>query len=186
MGLIGIVLVFRGVPKLLEVTMLDAKKLLEYTQLYNPKLFANAKTVRVTRMRAVNALDEDGDPCRIITATCQGNTMPRTVTIRAYGPRLVTAKLWVSCDCPFFLYHAEVANTRKGSSDIIYSNGASPKITNPGGIPHLCKHAISAIRAGALTLQPTNEIPAKSLDKSKTKGDEGKKPRINPFLPRRK
>lgn len=65
-------------------------------------------------------------------------------------PFTVKSKAWVSCSCEYFLYHAEVADASTGSSSVRYSNGARPKITNPGMVGHLCKHLISAARKGAL------------------------------------
>lgn len=65
-------------------------------------------------------------------------------------PFTIDSKAWVSCSCEYFLYHCEVADTKKDSSSIKYSNGAMPKVTNPRMIPHICKHLIAAIRKGAL------------------------------------
>ena len=152
--------------------MLDAKKLLEYTKVYNSKIFESAKNVKILKMRARSITDEDGDECREVTTTCRGDTIPRTVTMRLYGPRLVTAKMWVSCNCEYFLYTAEVANARKGSSDVIYSNGARPKIRNPTMNPLLCKHCVAAIRAGALTIQPS--LQKEKEPKEKDGGDTKK------------
>lgn len=58
--------------------------------------------------------------------------------------------VWLSCNCEYFLYHCEVADTFLDSSTMLHSNGAWPFTTNPNGIPHLCKHLIAAINKGAL------------------------------------
>ena len=77
-------------------------------------------------------------------------------SIEAYGgpdeppPFTLNTKCWVSCDCAYFLFHCEVADAWKNSSTLKYSNGKAPNITNPNGIPHLCKHVIKSLRAGAL------------------------------------
>lgn len=57
---------------------------------------------------------------------------------------------WVSCSCEYFKYHCEVANAKNENSNVKYSNGADPKITNPRKVAHLCKHLVSALRGGAL------------------------------------
>lgn len=59
-------------------------------------------------------------------------------------------KCWVSCSCEYFLFHCEVADAESDNSSIRYSNGKFPRITNPQGIGHVCKHLISALRKGAL------------------------------------
>ena len=58
--------------------------------------------------------------------------------------------VWVSCSCEYFLYNCEVADAETDNSTVKYSNGAFPKITNPQGVGHLCKHLISAFKKGAL------------------------------------
>jgi len=177
--------------------MLDAKKLLEYTKVYNSKIFESAKNVKILKMRARSITDEDGDECREVTTTCRGDTIPRTVTMRLYGPRLVTAKMWVSCNCEYFLFHCEVAVQRKGSTDIEYSNGARPKVTNPSMIPAMCKHCVAAIRAGALTVQPSIQREKEPKEKdgkdtkkssiirspapSKNKGEKAEPEKKSPF-----
>ena len=59
-------------------------------------------------------------------------------------------KAWVSCSCEYFLYNCEVADAESDNSSVKYSNGRFPKITNPQGIGHVCKHLLSALRKGAL------------------------------------
>lgn len=51
---------------------------------------------------------------------------------------------WVQCSCPYFLYFCEYANTKAGSSEIEYSNGAKPRVRNPRAIPYVCKHLYKA------------------------------------------
>lgn len=73
-------------------------------------------------------------------------------------------KVWVFCTCEYFLFHCEVADAEQDNSTInamprdFYSNGERftqnngkfPSITNPGGVGHVCKHLIAALRKGAL------------------------------------
>lgn len=67
------------------------------------------------------------------------------------APALTTEnKVWVRCNCEYFMYHCEVADAETDNATIHYSNGKFPVKTNPQGIPHLCKHLISALRKGAL------------------------------------
>ena len=54
-------------------------------------------------------------------------------------------KAIISCSCPNFRYVYEVADSKVGSSIVIYSNGADPVIRNPENIPGLCKHLRSAM-----------------------------------------
>jgi hypothetical protein len=71
----------------------------------------------------------------------------------AKPPKLTRDSLcWVQCSCEWFLYAVEVADTRHDSSEIRYSNGQwyQPHGPNPNGVPHCCKHLISALRNGAL------------------------------------
>lgn len=46
----------------------------------------------------------------------------------------------VSCSCADNTFRWEVANTKKGASEIEYSNGQAPIMTNPRNNPGLCKH----------------------------------------------
>jgi hypothetical protein len=55
-------------------------------------------------------------------------------------PVSVQKHVLVSCSCPFFCYHSEVALHHWGSALIKYSNGEHPEVTNPGLHPLLCKH----------------------------------------------
>lgn len=48
--------------------------------------------------------------------------------------------VWVKCSCPYFLFNCEYALAKHGSSEIDYSNGKPPVVTNPRMIPMLCKH----------------------------------------------
>lgn len=81
---------------------------------------------------------------------------PRRVTIKAYGdPRknIFQRSTWVHCSCPWFLFYCEYALAKRGSSDIINSNGKPPNITNPKQWPYICKHVI-AITARWSELSP--------------------------------
>ncbi|QRE00046.1 hypothetical protein [Burkholderia phage BCSR5] len=51
----------------------------------------------------------------------------------------------VSCSCDDFLYRWEWALANRGASDIFYSNGQHPDVTNPGMIPAQCKHLVKLV-----------------------------------------
>lgn len=56
------------------------------------------------------------------------------------------SKIWISCDCEFHCFYCEVALYRQGASDIIFSNGKYPHVTNPRCAPVVCKHAIALFK----------------------------------------
>lgn len=64
---------------------------------------------------------------------------------------------WVQCSCPFFLFNCEYALAKIGSSEIKYSNGKPPVVTNPKMVPFLCKHLYKA----------APEVVKQSVDASK-------------------
>lgn len=61
-------------------------------------------------------------------------------------PFTPNSKVWVRCNCEYFLYHCEVADSWYFNTTVEYSNGEPPKKTNPSMVPHLCKHLISAFK----------------------------------------
>lgn len=75
------------------------------------------------------------------------NAHVHTQLIRSTNPNLNVInhgkrgfRIKVECDCEWFLYVCEVALNSYGAAEIKYSNGKWPVITNPRGIPLLCKH----------------------------------------------
>ena len=62
------------------------------------------------------------------------------------GKVATNPKTFVWCGCKWFLYNCEVALALRGSSFIVNSNGALPKITNSTGRPQACKHCLAALR----------------------------------------
>lgn len=72
-----------------------------------------------------------------------GKEVPQNV-LKAKDLRKLGCK--VSCSCEDYLYRLEVSNRAHGSSDVIYSNGKKPKITNPDMHPGLCKHLTGAVK----------------------------------------
>jgi len=143
--------------------MLSAKQILYWTKLYKDKLFKNAKGVSVKFVSVTEEIDEDGDKYKHIQAVCLGNTIPRNVEIQSYG-KGESAKVWVTCDCEYWLYNCEVAVENKDSTDIIHSNGARPEVTNPRMVAHLCKHLIQCFLKGALDAK-SSKAPKKTTKK---------------------
>lgn len=70
---------------------------------------------------------------------------------------------WVKCSCPFFLFNCEYALASVGSSEIDYSNGKPPHITNPKKVPFLCKHLYRA------SPEAVNKMKAIALPKGNLK-----------------
>ncbi len=114
--------------------------------------------VKMIKKKALNAL--------VFTARCVANT-PRQykekptptntyydVVIELYPLEVhhnefikpnLDMDAWVKCSCPWFLFNAEYALAKVGSSEIDYSNGRPPVVTNPHTLPCLCKHLYAAI-----------------------------------------
>lgn len=55
-------------------------------------------------------------------------------------------RVFVWCGCPWYKYFCEVALAIRGSSYIVNTNGALPKITNPTARPQVCKHMLAYLR----------------------------------------
>lgn len=72
-------------------------------------------------------------------------------------------KVFVWCGCAWFKYHCEVALAIRGSSYIVSSNGALPKITNPTARPQVCKHALAFLK---LVRSQPMKIETKAVPKS--------------------
>ena len=113
--------------------------------------------------------DEDG-VFKQVTCVAVSDTIPRTIVWRLYQTRnkafTINSLTWVHCGCEDWTYRWEVADTIRGSSSVINSNGAMPRIRNARTRPGLCKHALACARQ-ALTAKP--EIAGKRMTKPKTK-----------------
>lgn len=131
--------------------MLTIKQIINYTRAYKPLILQKARSVSVRFYKPKVQKDKDGDEFTLVTASCRGDTTARRVEIRRYG-KGEKARVWVSCDCEWFLFHCEKALELKDSSDIIHSNGAMPEITNSRTIPAACKHILGCFIQGAANL----------------------------------
>lgn len=98
-------------------------------------------SVQVTK--ALLDVDTDG-PYEELHANVQCTDGVRKIRVKVYGLKSNPSegKLWATCTCPFFMFNCEVALHHHGSSDIIHSNGAPPRVKNPGMKPWLCKHIL--------------------------------------------
>lgn len=81
-----------------------------------------------------------------------------------FGPQLWNSPCWVSCDCEYFMYHCEVALHRFNASDIVYSDGSFPEITNPRMVPMLCKHLYAL---APVLIQMRRQPTGRDIPKSK-------------------
>lgn len=69
--------------------------------------------------------------------------MPKGKKVKGKGTRVgASNKAWVTCSCPYWRYHCEVAAAARGSSNVLISNSQFPKIRNPRMKPYLCKHLL--------------------------------------------
>lgn len=102
---------------------------------------------------------------------------PYVVRIKLYGdmrkdgvmrPANPSHKAWVHCGCPYFLYYVEVAVTARGSSNVITSNGAYPKIRNPRMKPYLCKHILKAVKRAVSKKATLRESPLPNMEEAAT------------------
>lgn len=144
--------------------MISVKQILYWTRLHRRRIFETARGVSVRFTSVVEKVD-DGVKFREVKAVAMGETVQRNLIMYFTG-RGPTSKVWVSCDCEYFLYHCEVALMKKGSSDENYSNGAFPKITNPRLVAHACKHIVAALQKGAYMLEP-KAAPTRPAKKSR-------------------
>lgn len=98
----------------------------------------------------------------------------RKMELRRVPKRIMTAedlrkmRCKCNCGCEDFRYSFEVANARKGLSDIEVSNGQRPDVRNPRGKVGMCKHLLSLIkylvretRASARLREQTEEDASK-------------------------
>lgn len=104
--------------------------------------------VRIRYIRAIGDVDSIG-PHKLVYVNSIATTIKRVSIFKIYGDGPdqwnVHSKVWCSCSCEHYKYRLEAANALYGSATIIFSNGALPRITNPGYRPQLCKHLFYAV-----------------------------------------
>ena len=147
----------------------DLRRLIQLTD----KAVMNRSRMCKARVVFDNVVDDDkrGTYLEVILrAHCTGSQHTYTVVFRFsnFGSTksLLDHPTWARCSCPYFLYYLEVALTRRGSSNVYYSNGRYPKIRNPKAIPYLCKHLIASARPALKVLDDrTKELKKGKLKK---------------------
>jgi len=55
---------------------------------------------------------------------------------KPYGRR----RVWLRCNCEYFKFKCEYVLDRRGSTTRKYAIRKPPTVTNPRGIPYICKH----------------------------------------------
>lgn len=86
---------------------------------------------------------------RVIDPTTTRTPYPQLVKIYTDRRGVIpdNPKIFCWCGCAWFKYNCEVALAIRGSSAIISTNGALPKITNPTSRPQVCKHMLTFLKA---------------------------------------
>jgi hypothetical protein len=146
--------------------MISVKQILYWTLLHRKSIVAKARSVSIN-FKKVEYVEENGIQFKRVDAKAMGETdvYDLTMFFNGKGP---TSKVWASCSCAYFLYHCEVALSKRGSTDVNYSNGKLPKITNPRLVSHACKHIVAALQRGAFMLEPKKTAIVKKPDPKKT------------------
>lgn len=120
------------------------------------KLFANASVTDIKYVKdvAVESLKKaryKGWPgYAVTTTTVDGKKRARRykciVVAKDEAARVHRSKeVFVMCTCDRQKFYYEYALTQRGASEIKYSNGEYPAITNPRLYPSACKHLLRAM-----------------------------------------
>lgn len=133
--------------------MISVKQILYWTQIHRKSIILNAKSVGIRVDKVEYVVEPDGSTYKKVEVEALGETQPYDVLLFFHGKGL-TSKVWASCSCPYFLFHCEVALQKSGSSDINFSNGKLPKITNPRLVRHCCKHIAACLQRGVFMMEP--------------------------------
>jgi hypothetical protein len=136
--------------------MVTVRELIRWTRSFKSNLISNASRVRIKFLNVTMENDSTGDFKQVLIAA-HGDSSPRKAIIKIYGSDH-NAKVWLSCDCPWWCFAAEWAVNNRSSTDIIYCNGnppdpQNPLSPNPDRRPHLCKHLLAAFMKGALIVK---------------------------------
>lgn len=74
---------------------------------------------------------------------CSGRPHISVIEVKP-GKRPQSSKINVLCSCEYFMYTLEVVLTQAGLSENKYALPQWPKVRNPSGLKHLCKHLYRA------------------------------------------
>ena len=128
--------------------MLNLKQILNNLNKFPGGLERVGRTdyVRVTGLqRGISRLSKN---IRFIARTSTPEKMALGIVLQKYTSMiefLDSEHVKVSCTCPDFWATWEWALTRRGASDIRYSNGDPPDSRNPRYIAGCCKHLVKMI-----------------------------------------
>lgn len=117
------------------------------------RMFANASVTDakyapdVSVIRFSKYADDDGFGFRTITLDQKPpRKYNQVILAQDDQPIRKTRQIYVSCNCPRFLYYYEVVLAKKNASSIRFSNGEWPAQTNPRGVVSCCKHLLTVMR----------------------------------------
>lgn len=145
--------------------------LIKNTKQVHPKIIQNAKEVDIFNLTVKSFMDKDGTEGLIFEAKARALTegknvfwdirvqlVPEEKKLNIYKLPDLNTDCWVQCSCPYFLYFCEYAVQKTGSTEIKYSNGKRPRVTNKNAVPIICKHLV----AGAAHVVPAIQKWAKT------------------------
>lgn len=157
-----------------DINMLSLSALINFTPIPMRK---RSNDVKFKKTKSIIDKDENG-VYKLVTYRAIATTIPRVITFKVYQLRnkrfTASSSTWVHCSCENYLYQWEVANTARGSSSIMNSNGAMPRIRNPRMRAGLCKHAYRC--AQTVLRVSANIAPGIRLKKKSTKIGQKKAP----------
>lgn len=133
--------------------MISVKQILYWTQLHRKSIITKAKSVGIRVASVAYVKEPDGTTFKKVEVEATGETETYEV-IMFFNGKGLTSKVWASCSCAYFCFHVEVALQKSGSTDINFSNGKMPKITNPRLVRHCCKHIAACLQRGVFLMEP--------------------------------
>ncbi len=133
--------------------MISVKQILYWTQLHRKSIITKAKSVGIRVASVAYVKEPDGTTFKKVEVEATGETETYEV-IMFFNGKGLTSKVWASCSCSYFLFHCEYALSKSGSTDINFSNGKMPKITNPRLVRHCCKHIAACLQRGVFLMEP--------------------------------
>ena len=141
--------------------MFTVKNILDATKKTHNKVWKNKGNVTIQFTSVKEWKDTKGKKVKTVkgkaTDRAAGSGKPHYLEIDYYG-KGKNAKVWVTCDCEYFLFNCEVALWNDDSSSIQWSNGNdySSDGPNPSAAPRACKHLVAALALGADKLTVTH------------------------------
>ena len=75
-------------------------------------------------------------------SVCHPRNKKHRVTVVVYTTEKGAKRVWVRCDCEYFMYKCEWVLSKFGSTTRRFAINKAPTATNPRGIPYVCKHVL--------------------------------------------